>query len=223
MQLSGGNAYHNLSLSGGNAVGYLYGYYPAFADGIHLGYNYYADSSGIGRVSNSGGATSRITAGYGFIGLYIGGVNGTPNTQRLYADSGGVTVNGTFNNNSDRNTKQDFTPVSASQILESVLLLPVSEWSYKDDPTTRHIGPMAQDFHATFQIGTDDRHIAPIDEGGLAFAAIQGLNAKVEARSQNAEDRIQELEMKNAELRGELDEIKSLLKSLNEKQSGRAK
>ena len=65
---------------------------------------------------------------------------------------------------------------------------PVSEWSYKVDPKTRHIGPVAQDFYSVFKIGTDDKHIAPIDEGGLAFAAIQGLDQKLEKqRVENAE------------------------------------
>jgi hypothetical protein len=78
--------------------------------------------------------------------------------------------------------------VSASQILDKVLQRPVSEWSYKEDPTTRHIGPMGQDFYSTFNIGTDDKHIAPIDEGGIAFAAIQGLNQKLNERDAEIRD-----------------------------------
>ena len=54
--------------------------------------------------------------------------------------------------------------------------MPVTEWSYKDDPGTRHIGPVAQDFRQSFQVGTDDKHIATIDEGGVALAAIKGLD-----------------------------------------------
>jgi hypothetical protein len=41
---------------------------------------------------------------------------------------------------------------------------------------------VAQDFHAAFHIGTDDKHIAPIDEGGVALAAIQALNAIVKEK-----------------------------------------
>jgi len=50
-----GGTYHNLRLSGGNSEGFLYGSYLAFGDGIHLGYNYYADAGGGGHVVNSGG------------------------------------------------------------------------------------------------------------------------------------------------------------------------
>ena len=115
---------------------------------------------------------------------------------------------------SDRNVKQDFAPVSPSQILEKVLQLPVSEWSYKFETTKRHIGPMAQDFYSTFHIGTDDMHIAPVDEGGVALASIQGLIEMVEVRSQNAEVSIRKLEAENDELKQSVAELKAMVKQL---------
>jgi hypothetical protein len=70
-----------------------------------------------------------------------------------------------------------------------------SPWRLVPAPTfspARHIGPMAQDFHAAFGLdGTDDKHIATVDADGAALAAIQGLNAKVEVRSQKSEYRMQ--------------------------------
>ncbi|HSH17385.1 MAG TPA: tail fiber domain-containing protein [Verrucomicrobiae bacterium] len=192
--------YRQLSLSGGNSLGYLYGSFPALADGVHLAYNHYYNAAGSGQVFNTGGATSRLTVGYGFVGLYIGGVNAAPTTQRLLANSTGVTVNGTFNNSSDRNAKQDFAPVNPRQILDQVARLPISHWRYKEDPGTRHIGPMAQDFHAAFKVGTDDKHIAPLDEAGVALVAIQGLNQKLEQRLEQKEAEITELKARMAEL-----------------------
>ena len=186
-----------------NASGFLYPSYPALGNGISLGYNYYCDGSGNGHFANAATATSRLTTGDGFIVLAIGAADTAPTTQRLVATNTGVTVYGTFNNSSDRNGKQDFRPVNAAQMLDRVMRLPVSEWSYKEDPATRHVGPVAQDFHATFQIGTDDKHIAPIDEGGVALAAIQGLNQKLE--EQKAE---------NAELKAQLAELKALVQKL---------
>jgi hypothetical protein len=38
---------------------------------------------------------------------------------------------------------------------------------------------MAQDFKAAFGLGMDDKHIGLVDEGGVALAAIQGLNQKL--------------------------------------------
>jgi hypothetical protein len=185
--------YRQLSLGGGNSTGFLYGSYPALGDGIHLGYN--------GHVINSGGPSSMLTVGYGTVSLWVGASDGSaPSTERLSANGSGVTVYGTFNNSSDRNAKQDFAPVSASQILDKVLELPVSEWSYKTDSTIRHIGPVGQDFYSLFKIGTDEKHIAPIDEGGVALAAIQGLNRKMEAE--------------NAALKNEVAELKALVQKL---------
>ena len=65
----------------------------------------------------------------------------------------------------------------------------------------KHIGPMAQDFHAAFQLdGADDKHISVVDEGGVALAAIQGLNQKLE--EQRAE---------NADLKARLEKLEQLL------------
>ena len=120
---------------------------------------------------------------------------------------------------SDRNAKDDFTPVDTQAVLGKVAGLPLSEWSYKDDPRqTRHLGPVAQDFHAAFGLnGADDKHISMVDEGGIALAAIQGLNEKVEGRSQEAEARIQKLEAENAGLKRELGELRGLVTALSRK------
>ena len=118
----------------------------------------------------------------------------------LHVSSSGVCVNGTVSNCSDRNVKQDFEPIEPSNILKAVLSLPLSEWSYKIDPGIRHIGPMAQDFYSTFKIGPDDTHITPMDEGGLAFAAIQGLNVRMESENAALRDELRRREIENSEL-----------------------
>jgi hypothetical protein len=212
LSLSGGAAYHNLSMSGGNAVGYLYGSFPALGDGVHLGYNYYYDAGGGGHISNAGGGTSRISAEYGEIILAVGGVNAAPTTVKVDVTTSSVTVNGTFNNNSDRNAKKNFAPVSPSQILDKVTQLPLSEWSYKDDAATRHVGPMAQDFYSIFNVGTDEKHIAPIDEGGVALAAIQGLNQKVEEKDKKILEQESMIQRQSAEI----SEMKARLEKLEQ-------
>jgi len=56
---------------------------------------------------------------------------------------------------------------------------------------------MAQDFYAAFAVGPDDKHIATVDADGVALAAIQGLNQKLdETREENAElkQRLEKLE-----------------------------
>lgn len=127
-----------------------------------------------------------------------------------------VTVYGTFNNLSDRNAKENFRPISSEEMLNRVLQVPVTEWSYKTDPATRHIGPTAQDFHAAFGVGTDERHIAPIDEGGVALAAIQGLNQKVEIRAQQSEQQLATLRTQNSELKQRNAALEKRLEALEE-------
>jgi hypothetical protein len=110
-----------------------------------------------------------------------------------------------FHDSSDRNIKRDFAPVEAPDILNKVLMLPITTWRYTNS-VDRHIGPMAQDFSAAFQVGMDDKHIATVDGNGVALAAIQGLNQK--------------LEEKNAALEKEVAELKVLVNSLALKVNG---
>jgi trimeric autotransporter adhesin len=103
---------------------------------------------------------------------------------------------------SDRNAKENFAPLDGNAVLAKVISIPLTEWNYKDDAAdTRHIGPMAQDFHAAFQLnGTDDKHISVIDEGGVALAAIQGLNQKLESEAQAKDAEIADLKTRMEKL-----------------------
>jgi hypothetical protein len=101
-------------------------------------------------------------------------------------------VNGTItctslNQTSDRNAKEKFAPINPQAVLDKVAALPITQWNFKTDAGTRHIGPMAQDFHSAFNVGTDDKHIATVDEEGVALAAIQGLNQKFNAKDAEIE------------------------------------
>jgi hypothetical protein len=99
---------------------------------------------------------------------------------------------------SDRNAKANIEAVDPQAVLEAVSRMPVSTWSYREEPAeTRHMGPMAQDFKSAFGLGDSDRYYYSVDGHGVALAAIQGLNALV--REQQA--RIEALEREQRELR----------------------
>jgi hypothetical protein len=88
---------------------------------------------------------------------------------------------GVWTNSSDRNLKTNFTTLDAKDVLSKVAAMPIQQWKYKLEPDgKKHIGPMAQDFYAAFGLGDDDKHIGTVDESGVALAAIQGLNQKLE-------------------------------------------
>ena len=82
---------------------------------------------------------------------------------------------------SDRNAKERVTTISPKRVLERLITMPVSEWSMIGS-TMRQIGPMAQDFYRAFGLGDSDKAINSVNAQGVAFAAIQGLNEKVQAK-----------------------------------------
>jgi len=108
---------------------------------------------------------------------------GVGGVELMHLTGGGLYVNGTFVSTSDRNAKQDFAAVDTRAVLEKVAQLPLATWTYKNDAATKHLGPVAQDFYAAFQVGPDDKHIATVDADGVALAAIQGLNQKVDSEN----------------------------------------
>lgn len=108
---------------------------------------------------------------------------------------GNLTTSGTVNGISDRDAKWDFSSVDSARILEAVSRLSITSWSLIGDlPGVRHLGPTAQDFHAAFGLGSDERHIALSDVGGVALAAIQALSARLEERDRQIEELQRRLE-----------------------------
>ena len=103
---------------------------------------------------------------------------------------------------SDRNAKENFTSLDGKEVLAKVVELPITEWNYRgNDAVIRHLGPMAQDFHAAFGLdGNDDKHISVVDEGGVALAAIQGLNEKLKADDAQKDAQIKSLEKRLSDL-----------------------
>ena len=75
---------------------------------------------------------------------------------------------------------------------------------------------MAQDFFAAFAVGTDDRHIGDVDEGGVALAAIQGLNQKVQDESQAKDGEINHLKQQNEVLAQRLQALEQMVQNLSE-------
>jgi hypothetical protein len=119
-----------------------------------------------------------------------------------------LSTSGVWTDVSDARRKHLFEDVSGEDVLRRLRTLPIRTWSYRvDDARIRHMGPTAQDFHAAFGLGNDDVTIAPIDEGGVALAAVKALDTRTTA--QQAE--IAALRAENAELRARLARIEAAL------------
>lgn len=102
-----------------------------------------------------------------------------------------------FLNSSARETKTAIEPVDPGAVLKDLTSLEVSAWEFVEHDSGRHMGPMAEDFAETFELGTDDGSISSIDSYGVAFAAIQGLAQKLDAAKQcidELDSRLEQLE-----------------------------
>ena len=151
------------------------------------------------RASNNGVLISvGDGAGVNNAGFYIDHYSGPAQARRLSlnndgsvlirsnitAGASGVQMTagaGSWSSLSDRHVKTAVIPVDAMRVLDQVVAMPVSEWSYiAQGEDVRHIGPMAQDFSAAFGVGENDTTISTVDADGVALAAIQGLNQKLE-------------------------------------------
>ena len=105
---------------------------------------------------------------------------------------------GTWTNASSRSYKENFTAVNGLDVLSRLVALPIMTWDYIGSSEGLHMGPVAEDFKASFGLAGDGKSISTVDADGIALAAIQGLNAK--------------LESENAALRARLDAVEARLK-----------
>jgi trimeric autotransporter adhesin len=167
--------------------------YLSFAAGenaraMHLGSFVWADATGT-NISSSAANEFTVRAS--------GGVRFFSNSD----STAGVSMapgSGSWSALCDRNSKTNVAPADSKRVLDALVKLPIATWNYKSQERgTRHIGPMAQDFHAAFQVGEDERHISTVDVTGVSLAAIQGLHELV--RKQEAE--IADLKKALAEIR----------------------
>jgi hypothetical protein len=168
----------------------------------------YSFAAGTGAIANHTGSFVWSDASLGtpvvstshhqFTARAAGGV-------RFFTDTNATTGaelapgSGTWSSLSDRNAKENFVTANPREILDKVAALPMASWNYKaQNKSVRHLGPMAQDFHAAFGLGESERTITTVDADGVALAAIQGLNAKLEEELKAKDARIAELERRLA-------------------------
>jgi hypothetical protein len=116
---------------------------------------------------------------------------------------------------SDRNIKTDFSTVQPGEILAKLMELPIQHWRFTNEvESVRHLGPTAQDFKKAFDLGASDKTIGTVDESGVALAAIQGLNHKVE----ELKGELTRRDAENTELRQRLEKLEQ---SLNAREAER--
>ena len=100
--------------------------------------------------------------------------------------------------------KENFESLDFDKLKEKIYGLEITFWKYKDSDE-KHIGPMAEDFVAAFDVGAkresdgkrDDQYLAASDVAGVALAGIKELireNRELRGLILELEKRIEELE-----------------------------
>jgi hypothetical protein len=184
-------------------------------DGVFVENGGSANSAIFGSsLATTGTASGVVGASFSASGYGVTAENLNAGTALYVSSSGGsapvintstgasLTAGGVWQNFSDRNGKEGFASIDVESVLSKVVALPVTNWFYKTEgESVRHVGPMAQDFSAAFGLGSTDRAIGTVDEEGIALAAIQGLNKK--------------LESENSSLRSDLEALRTRLDKLD--------
>ena len=153
----------------------------------------------------AGGGSRLFVDGGGANAGYVGIGNAAPQHPLHMASGAHVTVGGTWTNASSRALKTDFADVDRTTLLEALAGLPITSWSYRAEaPSTRHLGPTAEDFYAAFGLGAaDGASIGTVDADGVALAAIQALhrlNQTQQAQLASQQQQIERLEVRLAAL-----------------------
>jgi hypothetical protein len=178
-------------------------------DTLRAGVNHSASWRVIGgfRIFTSVNLSTGVTIQSGAVTSNWGQDNAVISTSTgAYLSTGG-----TWTNSSDVNRKHFFEDVSGDDILDRLSRVPIRTWSYRAEmESVRHLGPTAQDFHAAFALGNDEKSIATIDADGVALAGVQTLDV----RTRDQAKRIESLERENAELKVRLEKIEQSLKRL---------
>jgi trimeric autotransporter adhesin len=209
--------------------------YTAAASGlgsVALGYNVTADAShamALGQRASAGGQSGSFTwADASTTSVFA---NNTVNSFQIRA-AGGVRLytNATATAGmslgaggsswivlSDRTRKHDFAELEGEDVLARIRAVPVSSWRYIDElGDVRHIGPMAQDWHAAFGLSADTTTINMSDLDGVNLAAAQALERRTaDLRTQLADRdaRIESLEARVADMQARLARLEALLQA----------
>jgi hypothetical protein len=117
---------------------------------------------------------------------------------------------------SDRNMKENFSMVNGEDLLKKLRTVPVSTWNYKTQSREiRHMGPMAQDLYAAFNVGESDKRINSIDIDGVNLAGVRALDMRT-TKQQKEIDQLkasnEALKKQNGELMARLDKLEARIK-----------
>jgi trimeric autotransporter adhesin len=188
---------------------------------VAIGYNVTADqdhTTALGKFASNNGFQGTLVWSDGSATASADTFRNTANNEAAFRATGGFRFrtnlggttgcnlpagSGVFNCTSSRETKENVTLVDGEDVLERLRTLPVSSWNYiAEGSAVRHVGPMAEDFHAAFGLGSDGTAIGIQDLASVTLAAVKALD-----------ERTAQLQAKSAEV----DELRARLLALEER------
>jgi len=212
------------------------GYHPEVYNAQGLGIGHYVKVNGdnalaCGYYTNALHAGSFIWADFSTVATYT---NTTATNQFMVKASGGTIFYtaadlstgvellpgaGAWSILSDRNSKENIEEIDSEAYLDKLDEIDVYEWSYKaQDPSIRHIGPMAQDFYRVFEIGTDPTKINSGDFAGINLMLIKELNQKM-SLLESQDEKLIEMRSELKALCAETKTLEELLNKLEDQYS----
>lgn len=183
-------------------------------------------SVAIGKNARTANRQGSVVLGDGCAGFSSDSVYPNANNQFVARGCGGIRFftsqnlssgvevaagGGSWSSISDRGRKEHFLAVDGEDVLARLRTVPVSSWNYiTQDDAIRHMGPVAQDFHAAFGLGESDLLINTVDIDGVNMAAVQALTARTDAlRTEN-----EALRRENAAQAAEISDLRARMERL---------
>ena len=155
-------------------------------------------------------------------GAFTIGPEGTEPVLELQS-LGDLDLAGSLAEAANQGSVADVQSVDSASILAKVASLPIQSWRFSGAAAgDRHLGPLAGSFSSAFGLGEASSLISPADVAGVSLAAIQALDARDQAlteqnralssRVESIERSAQGLSDRNGTLEGQVGELAPLRK-----------
>ncbi|HKR00358.1 MAG TPA: tail fiber domain-containing protein, partial [Pyrinomonadaceae bacterium] len=202
---------------------------------VAIGYNVTADqdhTTAMGKFASNNGFTGTFVWSDGSATASADTFRNTANNEFAARATGGFRFrtnlagttgcnlpagSGVFNCTSSRYTKENFALVNGQDVLSRLRNVPVSTWNYiSEGKEVRHMGPMAEDFHQAFSLGTSNTAIGVQDLAGVSLAAIKTLDERTVQLQQKSVE-VDQLRLQVGELRTANAALEQRLAALEQK------
>lgn len=135
-------------------------------------------------------------------GAFAISTNATDVVEMTLRPGGDLKIAGTLIQSSSADAKRAVAAVDPDWVLDRLLDLDLTTWSYHATPGVTHLGPTAEQFHDAFDVGTA-LGISMVDADGVVLAGIRALAGEVDeqgAALDRIENRLADLDRRLADL-----------------------